>query len=302
MASIINASTTTGLNLVPDNTGSLDIQTSGSPAITIDSSQNVNVVKAILVPSSTAGTAQPVPRNQADTLYAPLNGNINVTFSVAASTTGTEEAVPRNQADTLYAAINGTTNSSFYANSSSSANEGDIGAYAPGVASAYLYNNTSSWGLYSGAGGSLLSYTRSGPTVQVGNGIPVNVAAGTSGSEAINFSQVVNTTSLIWATHAGPNPGPTVATSGTFTAPSNGFLVIDVLAEDSTGQNTGASISTSLGGLIVLGSASGNYNGKAFGVLPMAAGQQTTVTGSAPSAASTGASTVFVTGFFIASP
>ena len=48
MASIIRATTTSGLQVAPDNSGSLQLQTNGTTtAVTIDTSQNVTFAKAI---------------------------------------------------------------------------------------------------------------------------------------------------------------------------------------------------------------------------------------------------------------
>ena len=56
MASIINATTSTGLVSSADNSGELQLQTnSGTTAVTIDTSQNVTFAKPITVGGNTLG-------------------------------------------------------------------------------------------------------------------------------------------------------------------------------------------------------------------------------------------------------
>jgi hypothetical protein len=79
MSSIIRATTTNGLQIAPDNSGSLQLQTNGTTtAVTIDTSQNVGI-----------GTASPTQRLQVDSTGATstifsrnggTNANTNVQF------------------------------------------------------------------------------------------------------------------------------------------------------------------------------------------------------------------------------
>ena len=57
MTSILNATTTTGVQLTPDNSGVLQIQTGGAAAITISGAQQVslaNPIGATVLPSNAA--------------------------------------------------------------------------------------------------------------------------------------------------------------------------------------------------------------------------------------------------------
>ncbi len=70
MSSIIRATTTSGLQVAPDNSGSLQLQTNGTTAaVTIDTSQNVGI-----------GTASPTQKlNVAGTIHATGNGTFPTT-------------------------------------------------------------------------------------------------------------------------------------------------------------------------------------------------------------------------------
>lgn len=120
---------------------------------------------------------------------ANINGSTTQTFNVADAATATE-AINLGQAQANFAAINGTQSGTFFANSNSAAAEGDIGAYALDHPSAYLYNSASGWGLNStNQGGEIISFVRSTGVVQVGAGLPVQIAAGVSSSDAVNLGQ-----------------------------------------------------------------------------------------------------------------
>lgn len=57
MSSIINATTTNGVVIQPDNSGSLVLQTNnGTTAVTVDTSQNTTFAKSIILNGSTSGT------------------------------------------------------------------------------------------------------------------------------------------------------------------------------------------------------------------------------------------------------
>jgi hypothetical protein len=83
MASIIRATTTSGLQIAPDNTGSLQLQTNGTTtALTIDTSQNVGI-----------GTASPstgvhLQKASGNTYYRAQNNLANVDFGVDGAGTG----------------------------------------------------------------------------------------------------------------------------------------------------------------------------------------------------------------------
>jgi hypothetical protein len=92
------------------------------------------------------------------TSYAPtLTGggasgtwSINITGNAATATSATS-------ASSATLAGNGS-GSSFYTNGSGT--ENDIGVALAGYNNAYLYSNSSAWGLYSASGGSIISWTR----------------------------------------------------------------------------------------------------------------------------------------------
>lgn len=128
------------------------------------------------------------------------------------------------------------------------------------------------------------------------------VADGTASNDAVAYEQIKNTTALPWAGNYGGNPAVVTATTGTFTAPTKGNLIITGLAEDSTGSSAGITLSASLSGLIVLGSGSGNYISFGNAVLPMTTGETTTLSVNSNSTASSGGTTVFITALFVPSP
>ena len=91
MASIIRATTSSGLQVAPDNSGSLQLQTNGTTtAVTIDTSQNVGI-----------GTSSPSAKLQVDaanyalsTSYATLTSNLAVrTTTAQAANVGGEIAL-----------------------------------------------------------------------------------------------------------------------------------------------------------------------------------------------------------------
>jgi len=94
MAVLINATTTQGLLVTPDNSGALQLQTNnGVTALTIDASQNVNIPSGIFTASTTNST--------------PGNGATNNVSGFAVSTNGTTwvsrsgfEALSINRVDT----------------------------------------------------------------------------------------------------------------------------------------------------------------------------------------------------------
>jgi hypothetical protein len=123
-------------------------------------------------------------------------------------------------------------------------------------------------------------------------------------SDAVNLGQVANSAPM------GANASSTTATSvtattGTFTAPCNGWLMIFGYGQSTDGSINGAGstgISTSLGGQTTLA----GQNQTAYGVyatasLAMTTGQQTTVSFNAATTTA-GALDAFVTIFFVPNP
>jgi hypothetical protein len=154
MPSTINANNSTGLVYSSDTSGALLLQTNGVTALTVDSSQNVSISK----------------------FYAS-SGNIS---GVAGS----------NPAMSVGSA-NSASGSSFYTNGAGT--ENDIGVQLNGYASAYLYNSTTSWGLYSSAGGTILSYTRATGAVSFnGNATTATTASTANGLGGEPFNDVAS--------------------------------------------------------------------------------------------------------------
>ena len=106
------------------------------------------------------------------------------------------------------------------------------------------------------------------------------VAPGTSGSEAVNYSQVANVSPVGVGGYVGSGTSLTL-TTGTLTAPSNGFAFI-IYNSQVGGSNliNSISVSASLGSLTTV--AEINYGGygstAASSMLPMTAGQASTFT------------------------
>lgn len=134
--------------------------------------------------------------------YAATGGSATQAFLVANSSATTQQAVPRSQADALYAPAgsyavqSGTAGNSFFVNSGSNTTEADIGAQCGGVSSAYLFNNATSWGLYSGMGGLLANFTRSNSTYSYANGVITATSSGVAMGAALTISTSGSTTTL----------------------------------------------------------------------------------------------------------
>ena len=96
MASIIRATTTSGLQVAPDNSGSLQLQTNGTTAaVTIDASQNVGI-------GTTSPAAKLVSAGSSSTIYKALilrNGDgttgssATIDFEASAGTQGDEASM-----------------------------------------------------------------------------------------------------------------------------------------------------------------------------------------------------------------
>ena len=106
---------------------------------------------------------------------------------------------------------------------------------------------------------------------------PTIVAPATAANQAVNQSQVANATPPVGAADSGSATTIT-ATSGTFTAPSTGTLLIMGYGQTNQPANGGTGIGASLAGLTTLAElVRAGTNAFALSALPMAAGQSTTI-------------------------
>jgi hypothetical protein len=208
MTSIINASTSSGLVYTADNSGQLAVQTNGLTALTVDSSQNVSISK----------------------FYAS-SGNIS---GVAGS----------NPAMSVGSA-NSASGGSFY--TSGVGTENDIGVQLNGYASAYLYNSTTSWGLYSSAGGTILSYTRATGAVSFnGNATTATTASTANGLGGEPFNDVASGLKTYTLGSNGGGEGIYQVNTNQYFTKGLGFGgtawtdVTGIRALDTTYQNTNA--------------------------------------------------------------
>ena len=103
------------------------------------------------------------------------------------------------------------------------------------------------------------------------------VAPATSANQAPQLAQVTNT-APVGALAAAGDVTTVSVTSPTFTAPSNGVLVIIASCTDSAGGASPDVFSTSLAGLVTVYNRPYAYGGGALGYLPMTEGQSTTAT------------------------
>lgn len=70
----------------------------------------------------------------------------------------------------------------------SNANEPQVHVSLPGYDSAYLYSNSSTWGLYSGAGGALIQYNRGNGRIYVGGIDTQDIVKNNGGTYSINVT------------------------------------------------------------------------------------------------------------------
>lgn len=107
---------------------------------------------------------------------------------------------------------------------------------------------------------------------------PVAVGAATASGQAVQLGQVQNAAPIAAIGNVAGGTSLTV-TTGTFTAPSAGALIILAFGQTgSSGTDLGApTLSASLAGLNVLAAAPVYLSAVGLGYLPMTAGQQTTV-------------------------
>ncbi len=126
------------------------------------------------------------------------------------------------------------------------------------------------------------------------------VAPATQSNAAVNLSQVANA-APVQAVAASTTATSLTATTGTFTAPSNGWLMCYGFGQSSTTGTSGTGLSTSLAGLNSNGNNATAYGIYGSGYLPMNTGQQTTVSFNA-TAGSAAALDAFVSAFFIPNP
>ena len=125
----------------------------------------------------------------------------------------------------------------------------------------------------------------------------VIVGDATAPYHAVQLAQVTNT-APVGAIAAALDVTTVSVTSPTFTAPSNGVLVIIASCADSTGSASPDVFSTSLAGLVTVYNAPYAYGGGALGYLPMTEGQSTTATFSL-STATAGNEAVWITMIFL---
>ena len=127
------------------------------------------------------------------TNFAQLAGD--QTFSGVKTFTSTIVGNISGNAATATAALTASraSSNSFYTDGSGT--ENDIGVQLTGYASAYLYNSTASWGLYSPAGGTILSYTRSTGAVNF-NGNATTATSATSATNATNANNLTGVATL----------------------------------------------------------------------------------------------------------
>lgn len=107
------------------------------------------------------------------------------------------------------------------------------------------------------------------------------VAPATASNEAVQLGQVANTGSQIYTVGFVTDGTSLTATSGTFTAPTTGFLMIFGSCQwSASAENPPMTCTASLAGLVTLFNSPNNVYGSAGGVwqLPMTAGQSTTFT------------------------
>ena len=180
-------------------------------------------------------------------------------------------------------------------------NAGDPGSETTIYGSASAYTTTVSTGVTSGSpyiempdGSQVYSYVI--PASSPGAGIKivwdgtnykgetfgtVIVSPATASNEAVQLGQVANTGSQIYTSGSVTDGTSLTATSGTFTAPTTGFLMIFGSCQRSaSAENPPMTCTASLAGLVTLFNSPNNAYGSAGGVwkLPMTAGQSTTFT------------------------
>jgi hypothetical protein len=162
MPSTINANNSTGLVYSSDTSGQLLLQTNGTTALTVDSSQNVGIAKA----SITGGAINGVTGSNPSMSVGYAGGALGTSFFTS-----------------------GTT-------------ENQIGVQLTGYASAYLYSNSNSWGLYSSVSGTLLQYTRSDGSIRFNGNARTLSSGGDFGGSPLTFSYDGKTTipAYIWGT------------------------------------------------------------------------------------------------------
>ena len=104
------------------------------------------------------GTVTATSYSGAGTGLTGTASSLNIGGNAATATNATNAV---NATNATYATS--ASGSSFF--TSGTGGENDIGCLLSGYSSAYLFNNTISWGLYSSTGGSIISYTRSSGAV-----------------------------------------------------------------------------------------------------------------------------------------
>ena len=176
-----------------------------------------------------------------------------------------------------------------------------------------LNNAGTAWELiWTGAGSFGIAATASNQAVNLGqaqadfaaingNSSEVfNVSNATASNQAVNLSQVANA-APVHAVAASTTATSVTATTGTFTAPCDGWLMAYGYGQSSTTGTNGSGLSSSLGGLVAAGVGAAAYSVYQTGYVPMTTGQQTTLSFNT-TAGSAAALDAFISAFFIPNP
>jgi hypothetical protein len=130
------------------------------------------------------------------------------------------------------------------------------------------------------------------------------VAPGTANNEAVNLGQVKNAVAPV-AAYANPGSGTTnaaIATTGTLTAPCDGYAIVIASFSSTSASLTGTGVTASLAGLVeIMNPNNGNYFNQSVWYLPMTAEQSSTFTATL-SQSTSGASTVTCVATFQPNP
>jgi hypothetical protein len=127
------------------------------------------------------------------------------------------------------------------------------------------------------------------------------VPAATAGNNPVALSQVANA-APIGAQANSTTATSVTATTGTFTAPCDGWLTVFGYGQNQSGDIGGTGLSSSLGGLVNMAAAESTSLGRyETAYLIMTAGQQTTLSFNATTTVA-GALDAFVSAFFIPNP
>ena len=182
MSSIIRATTTSGLQVAPDNSGSLQLQTNGTTAaVTIDTSQNVGI-------GTTSPAAKLVSAGSSSTVYKALilrNGDgttgssATIDFEASSGTQGDEASMAgrvsgiRTGSGTSGALAFSTTNAGTLTERMRITSSGEVimgnTTFPAASNSGFGFNTSSSYAYFSRSGGEVLNlnrYTSTGTVIQ----------------------------------------------------------------------------------------------------------------------------------------